>query len=156
MNITIFDNLLFFPHRAKVVSLETKNFLHFLLEDEYFQNEQKLLRKKYGIPENGFPIEKLYSSIEIRDGVIEVLPFETLEEFHRLLDEMYNSNEVISAPEEKLSEVIDTKKLKLDRFVNSLPKDEQKAINHYFIKQKQDVENEDDETFLKNLKNKKR
>ncbi len=155
MNIIIFDNLLFFPHRAKVVSLETKNFLHFLLEDEYFQNEQKQLRKKYDIPESGFPIEKLYSSIEIRDKVIEGLPFETLEEFHRLLDEMYNSNEVIFAPQEKLSEVIDRRKIKLDKFVNSLPQAEQKAINHYFIKQKQEVENEDDETFLKNLKNKK-
>lgn len=94
MKITIFDNLLFFPHRAKVVSLETKNFLHFLLEDEYFQNKQRLLRKKYGIPKDGYPLDVLYNSIEIRDDLIEGLSFEKTEEFHRLLDEMLEMEEI--------------------------------------------------------------
>lgn len=96
MNITIFDNLLFFPHRAKNVSLETKNFLHFLLEDEYFQKEQQRIRSKYDIPKNGFSLKKLYSSVEVKDYIIEGLPFEMLEEFHQISDELYNAADLIA------------------------------------------------------------
>lgn len=143
MKITIFDNLLFFPHRAKVISLETKNFLHFLLEDEYFQNEQKLLREKYGIPKDGYPLDVLYNSIEIRDDLIEGLSFEKTEEFHRLLDEMLHSDEVIFAPEDKILEVIAKRKGKLDTFYNSLPKEKQLAIKKYLEKVKKEVKKDD-------------
>ena len=136
MKITIFDNLLFFPHRAKVVSLETENFLHFLLEDEYFQNKQKLLRKKHGIPKNGYPLDVLYNSIEIRGDLIEGLSFEKTEEFHRLLDEIFRSDEVIFAPKDKLLEVIAKRKDKLDTFYSSLTKAERLAIEKYFKKNK--------------------
>lgn len=155
MKITIFDNLLFFPHRAKVVSLETKNFLHFLLEDEYFQNKQRLLRKKYGIPKDGYPLDVLYNSIEIRDDLIEGLSFEKTEEFHRLLDEMLHSDEVIFAPEDKVLEVIEKRKGKLDTFYNSLPKAEQLAITKYMEKVKKSAQG-DDLTFLENLRNKRK
>lgn len=136
MKITIFDNLLFFPHRAKVVSLETKNFLHFLLEDEYFQNKQKLLREKYGIPKDGYPLETLYNSVEIRDDIIKGLSFEKLEEFHRLLDRLLWSDEVIFAPEDKVLEVIDKKKGELDKFYSSLTKTERLAVEKYFKENK--------------------
>lgn len=136
MKITIFDNLFIFPHRAKVVSLETKNFLHFLLEDEYFQNEQKLLREKYGIPKDGYPLDKLYKAIEIIDEVPEGLSVEKMDEFHRLLFEIYNSDEVIFAPEDNTAEVIDKNKVKLDTFYSSLNKTERLAFEAYLKKYK--------------------
>ena len=138
MKITIFDNLLWFPHRAKVVSLETKNFLHFLLEDNYFKKELKTLREKHGIPKNGYPLDVLYNSIEIRDALIEGLSFEKTEEFHRLLDEIFNSDEVIFAPEDKVSEVIEKRRGKLDTFCTSLPKGEWLAITKYMRKRAQE------------------
>lgn len=155
MKITIFDNLLWFPHRAKVVSLETKNFLHFLLEDNYFKKELKTLREKHGIPKNGYPLDVLYNSIEIRDDLIEGLSFEKMEEFHRLLDEVLHSDEVIFAPDDKVPEVIEKRKGKLDTFYNSLPKEEQLAITKYMRKVRKSAQ-EDDLTFFENLRNKRK
>lgn len=140
MSITIFDNLLFFPQGAKVVSLETKNFLHFLLEDTYFQNELKTLRKKYKIPEDGYHLKQLYESVEIRDEVIDELSFEKLEQFHRLLDEIFRSNDYLFAPEDKAAEVVNKKKGKLDQFYNSLSQDEKKGVDRYSARQKADAE----------------
>ena len=143
MKITIFDNLLFFPHRAKVVSLETNNFLHFLLEDNYFKKELKTLREKYGIPKDGYPLDVLYNSIEIRDALIEGLSFEKTEEFHRLLDEIFNSDEVIFAPKDKVSEVIEKRRGKLDTFCTSLPKGEWLAVTKYMEKAKKEVKKDE-------------
>ncbi|MBI2196125.1 hypothetical protein HYU45_00770 [Candidatus Daviesbacteria bacterium] len=140
MKITIFDNLFIFPHRAKVVSLETKNFLHFLLEDEYFQNEQKQLREKYGIPKDGYPLDKLYKAVEIIDEVPEGLSVEKMDEFHRFLYEIDSSDEVIFAPEDKAA-VIDKNKVKLDTFYSSLNKTERLAFEVYLKKYKARKEN---------------
>lgn len=136
MKITIFDNLLFFPHRAKVVSLETKNFLHLLLEDNYFKKELKTLREKYGIPKDGYPLDKLYHAIEIIEEVPEGLSFEKMEGFHRLLDKVFHSDEVLFAPEDKVAEVIDKNKGKLDTFYSSLNKTERLAFEAYLKKYK--------------------
>ena len=136
MKITIFDNLFIFPHRAKVVSLETENFLHFLFEDEYFQNEQRQLREKYGIPKDGYPLDKLYKAIEIIDKVPKGLSVEKMDEFHRLLYEIDNSDEGIFAPEDKAAEVIDKNKVKMDTFYSSLNKAERLAFEVYLKKYK--------------------
>lgn len=141
MNITVFDNLLGFPRRTKVVSLETKNFLHFLLEDEYFQNELKTLRKKYGIPANGYPLDKLYSSLEIQDELIEGLSIEHLEEFHRLLDQVIYAEDVIFAPDDEVGKEVEKRKGKLDAFIRSLTKTQQGAIRSFFEKEESDKEN---------------
>lgn len=55
---------LYFTDWVKYPNLETKIFLDKLLNDPYFQEEAKRIRNKYQIPVNGFPIEKLNSSIE--------------------------------------------------------------------------------------------
>lgn len=131
MNITVFDVVFTFPRKAKVVTPETENFLHFLLEDEYFQNEQKELRQKYGIPVNGYSLDVLYNSVEVQENMIEGLPVEKVAEFNRIMDQIFSSEQTIINEEKGEITTLQKYRDEYGVFFRSLTMDEQKALRRH-------------------------